>query len=573
MLDLRLYRVTLLPFAIGLIVVAFSLHPRPSALPTPLPPQTFDALGAAKAVPALAKAGSDPGSTADDALARSIEANFADAAFPSVRLATAGVETTAGMRTIDTVIATRAGTGPAIALIADRGQGAATATLLGLATIYGHLVPHHPLILVSTAGGASGMAAAASDLPPGIEAAIVIGAPATTGRNATVAVLPWSTAGAIAPSSLRATVAAAMTATLGVRAVAGPTLTDQLARLALPVTTGEQGPLEAAGIPAVAVTADGESASQSSSAVPTAASIAGYGQGLMTAVAALDNGPALPVAPVRDLSVGSQILDGWGVRLVSGLLVLSLLACCLDVLARARRRRAQIASAIRWVLSLAVPFALAGLFTIFLGLTALLPTAPAVPVTSAQLGVGGTGAAALVSIALLFVLAWALRAAVRERTGAARPAEPVGGAAALLAIGSVLAFVVWLGNPYTALLVIVPLHVWLVALTREAGRSRLAGAAVLILSLAVPLAAVALICAGLGISPFGLLWTMVLLAAGGGLSLGGLLIAAVAAACVLAAAVLLVLAGRTEPLEVSVRGSLGYAGPGSLRGTQSALRR
>src|ERR1700681_2034799 len=71
-LDLRLYRVTLLPFAIGLIVVAFSLHPGPVAPATPVPPQTFDAGQAALAAAGLARAGSDPGSAADDALARRI---------------------------------------------------------------------------------------------------------------------------------------------------------------------------------------------------------------------------------------------------------------------------------------------------------------------------------------------------------------------------------------------------------------------------------------------------------------------------------------------------------------------
>ena len=62
-LDLRLYRVTLLPFALGLIIVAFSLHAGPSALRSSLP-RRFDA-AAAQTLAALAAPG-EPGSAADD---------------------------------------------------------------------------------------------------------------------------------------------------------------------------------------------------------------------------------------------------------------------------------------------------------------------------------------------------------------------------------------------------------------------------------------------------------------------------------------------------------------------------
>src|ERR1700681_2742218 len=73
-LDLRLYRVTLLPFAVGLIVVAFSLHTGPAALPGSLPGAAFDAQAAQAAITRIAPLGSDPppGSAADDTLAQTI---------------------------------------------------------------------------------------------------------------------------------------------------------------------------------------------------------------------------------------------------------------------------------------------------------------------------------------------------------------------------------------------------------------------------------------------------------------------------------------------------------------------
>ena len=74
MLDLRLYRVTLLPFVIALVVVAFSLHPRPGPLTSPPQGVTFNVAEAAGAMRTMAAADRDraPGSADDSALAASI---------------------------------------------------------------------------------------------------------------------------------------------------------------------------------------------------------------------------------------------------------------------------------------------------------------------------------------------------------------------------------------------------------------------------------------------------------------------------------------------------------------------
>jgi hypothetical protein len=224
-----------------------------------------------------------------------------------------------------------------------------------------------------------------------------------------------------------------------------------------------------------------------------------------------------------------------------------------------------------WVLSLAVPFLLAGLFAIFLGSGGLLRATPATPVTTEQLPMGSAGVAALISVGLVFILTWVLRAAVRRR----RPTrEPVGSAAALLATGCMVAFLVWLANPYTALLLIVPLHVWLVALTREYARPPLVGLLVLVASLALPVAALALVCSGAGISASGFAWTLVLLTAGGGLPFAGLLLGAVVCGCAVGAGALLLAPAQPAPEPApGVRRPFGYVGPGSLGGTGSALRR
>ena len=577
MLDLRLYRLTLLPFAIGLVIVAFSLHAGPAPLSGTLPTQGFDAPAAAHVLSRLAAAG-PPGSPTDDALAQQLSAaaspgGFAQAGF-GVRLVPVRAETAVGARTIDVVSATAPGQRPgAVAVLADRANGAATALLIELAVSLRDVVAQRSIVLVSTAGGASGMAATIGALPHGVAAAIVIGGVAGASSGSTLHVTPWSPKG-VAPPTLRVTVEAAL-ATASGRRVGDVSLADQLARIALPLTAGGQGPLGNAGIPAVLAGTGGEVPNDG--AVVSAADLRVMGGAIAAALGALDVAGSLPGAPWRGLSVGGQLLAGWGAQLLGGLALLSLAGCTLDVLARSRRRRTPVLRSVAWVLSFATPFVLAGLFTLFLGAAGLLRATPATVVTPAELPVGTAGTAVLFSVILLFVLAWGLRGYARRRAGGheSGPPPPIGAVAALLATTTVVAFLIWLANPYASLLVVLPAHAWLVALTREEGRRPATGLAVLALSLAPPAAAVALLCTGLGVSPFGLLWTVIVFVGSSGLSLGGLLLAALAAGCAVAAGTALLAPAPPPPpeIQVTVRGPLSYAGPGSLGGTASALRR
>jgi threonine/homoserine efflux transporter RhtA len=123
----------------------------------------------------------------------------------------------------------------------------------------------------------------------------------------------------------------------------------------------------------------------------------------------------------------------------------------------------------------------------------------------------------------------------------------------------------------------VALHLWL-WLASPGLRSRRPLAVAAALLGAVPVAlVVAYYAHSLGLSPLGVLWTGVLLVAGGqitsltgafwallaGCLTGALIIGARAAAP----------ARQSAAGEVTVRGPVSYAGPGSLGGTESALRR
>jgi hypothetical protein len=81
----------------------------------------------------------------------------------------------------------------------------------------------------------------------------------------------------------------------------------------------------------------------------------------------------------------------------------------------------------------------------------------------------------------------------------------------------------------------------------------------------------------LGLDPLELAWMLELLVAGGGISLLAVLVWSVVLGCTAAALVVVLRAtGPRQPDEappITVRGPKTYAGPGSLGGTESALRR
>jgi hypothetical protein len=212
-----------------------------------------------------------------------------------------------------------------------------------------------------------------------------------------------------------------------------------------------------------------------------------------------------------------------------------------------------------------------------LGLVGLLDAPPAL-VAPAVLPITGGGAAALVSTLVVAALAVVgVRLGARSLLRARGPA-PAGGLAAvlgaLLALGAALA---WLVNPYLAGLLLPAAHLWLFAGAPH-GRRRswpawLAVAAGLVLPLLVVLYYATAFAAG----PVDLAWLLLLGAAGGNVSLPTLIVACAYLAA-LAGIVRVVAAQRRIVRQapedpIRTRGPVSYAGPGSLGGTDSALKR
>jgi uncharacterized membrane protein YhaH (DUF805 family) len=284
--------------------------------------------------------------------------------------------------------------------------------------------------------------------------------------------------------------------------------------------------------------------------------------------------PLAPEASSRDLLTSRKIVPIWAVRLFTGALLLTVLITVVDALAALRRRREPIGVWLRWTLAGAVPFVLTALFALALGATGLL-RAPDAPVAPQALPVEWP---ALLAVTLVFALGWVwLRPAVLRllRTDAADRTEPGAGIAVVL-VAVVAAVLMWISNPYAAALLIPALHVWLFALSPELRMPRVARQAAVALG-ALPVVIVAAALAGsLGLGLGDALWELVLLTAGGHISLASVLLWSVAAGCGVSA--LLVAAHGRAPvgedeIPITVRGPKTYAGPGSLGGTESALRK
>jgi hypothetical protein len=628
-LNGRIYRAAFLPLLFALAIAAFSLANRPVPVSSDLAPDAFAGARAFAELQRLAARFPDrrPGSSGDRELAAYVAAQLralggtAGGGF-SVAAHSVQAQTIEGSRTLTTIVARRPGnTGePPIAIIAHRDAAAApaaaaelsaTTVLLELARVFAASETQRTIILVSTSGGSGGNAGArafathaAAWIGAPIDAAIALGdlaAPPT--RLPFLAAL--SEAPGSAPALLTLTVARAIAQQAGV-SPATPTLLDRLAQLSFPLAGGEQGPLLAHGVPAVLLQA-GSELPPPSGASPSAARLEGLGRAVLSAVYALDTGPE--VAGVTggaggletSLPIERKLLPEWAVRLLVLALLLPPLLTTGDGIARLRRRRRSERSLARWTLWVAacgLPFLLAALFAMLLGGLGVL-AAPRPPVPPGALPLRGSAIEALLAVTLVLLLAWlAWPALLRRLALPPRPSAAAAGLALMTVLGA-LAAAVWAIDPFTALLLVPALHLWLLLAAPERpalGRSPSARLApwplVLVVLGAAPLALlIAFYAQRLDLGPGGVAHTALLLLASGRIGVAGAALWSIAAGC-LAAALLLALAppsadsppaggpydGADEHESASIRGGwVGsksfYAGPGSLGGTESALRR
>jgi hypothetical protein len=593
MLDPRIYRAGFVAVALALVVLAFSLQNQPGSLGTTLPPDAFNGQNAYASM--LSVAASDPlrrpGSEGDDALATQVANSLGENGF-SVHKSTFTGRTVDGSRTLVNVTAIRPGisTGT-ILVVAHRdalgspatAELSGTATLIELARDLAGETLNHTVVLASTSGsaGTAGAIRLASTVGGRIDAVIVLGDLATAHVREPI-IVPWSDGQRVAPPLLRNTVAAALGAQTGLRA-GGTSIAGQFVHLAFPLTISEQGPFGARGEPAVLLSLSGERGPAADAAIQGTAQITAMGRTVLQTISALDNGATVP-PPSTYMLLSGKVVPGWAIELFVLALIVPVLLTTVDGVARARRRGHVIWRWVIWVLAGALPFALALLVVLGARLTGAISAAPAGPVGPGAVPLHGAGIAVMAVAACVLVLSFGLlrplviRQAGGQPSAAHHAGEPAsaGAGAAVLLVLCVVTIGIWFTDPIAAALIVPALHLWMWVVTPQV---RLRAPVLLLLflaGLAPPVLVVLYYSHTLGFGPVAVAWDGVLLMAGGDIGVLAALEWCVVLGCVASVAVIAVRAARSDHPEqtpVTVRGPITYAGPGSLGGTESALRR
>ena len=455
MLDPRIYRTGLTAVLLAAIVFAFSLETQPSGRSTNLAPDAFNGGSVFHTVKSLARRYPlpRPGSTADNDLAGLVARSLGRHGF-SVSTDTYNASTVDGTRTLQTVIGQRAGqTNGTIVVVShrdDSGSPAPTAlkgakksaTLPGEAGLSGTAVM---LELGRILQGESLQHDRGADLrervrrvrrdhpsrPAACRAARrrchrprrSCRRPSHPAGRRPLGERPDGGAARAAQHARHRVCTARPGASAGGNAIAA-----QFARLAFPMTISEQGPFASHGIAAVQLSASGERGPAANEPI-SVARLTGFGSAALVAVNALDGGASIP-APTAYLLINDKLVPLWAVRLLVLALILPVLVTTIDGIARARRHGHTIGRWILWVLSAAVPFALAAALARGVKLTGLLKTAPPGPLGAGEVPLHSGGVALLAGIAVLVALGFWLIRPLCLRLAALATGEPRFGPAA-----------------------------------------------------------------------------------------------------------------------------------------------
>ena len=588
MLDPCIYRTGLVVVALAVIVVAFSLGDQQGAIGSTLAPAAFNGQNAYATMTRLAARYPDrrPGSAGDRALAADMTSQLRADGF-SVSARSYSGWTAERTRQLQSVTATLAGPSSGSVVVvahrdALRGPSAAglsgTAVLLELARDLSGETQTRTIVLASISGSLGGVGATelAHTLPGPVDAVIVLGDLAGSDVRQPV-VVPWSNTSLVAPPMLRNTVAAA----LGSQANLSPGSTSlgaQFLHLALPTATTDQSEFNAEGDPSVLLSLSGDH-SPSVDEPTTANQISALGHAVLQTVGALSAGA--PVAPSSTyLWYGGKLVPAWAVRLLVLALIVPVLGATIDGVARARRRGYSIGRWLVWVLSAAAPFALAVLGALALHVLGYIDSVPPGPTTGGVVPMHGSSIAVMAFlvgvIAAGFAVVRPLVISIVDEDGALADLTGPGAAAALLVVLCAATIAIWLRNPFTAVLILPALHLWMWAVGPGVKPRRTVMFGLLAGGLLLPALAIAYYAHALGLTAADTVWSAILQLAGGRV---GPILALEGCALLgcLASLVLITLRSLRErprdELPIAVRGPIGYAGPGSLGGTSSALRR
>jgi hypothetical protein len=588
LIEPRIYRAAFVPALLAVVLVMFSLESRPRPLPQGLAADViFDGEQAAAEARRIASEHPDrsPGSAGDLAAAADVRAAFRSSGFAD------DVQSFEhDGRKLVNVIGRRAGRSRSqVVVIAARdaaddpdvaGSAADTAALIELARVFEGRPSNKTLILASVDGstlGDVGMTELLDELGGTdlADCAIVVSGLGVDGGAP--ALVPWSNDTTLAGIGLQRTAAESLREELEPPGAAASSL-GQLARLAFPLGIGGQGVLLTHGYDAIRISGDGELSDGADFAPVDEDRLGQLGRAALRTVTALDQGPAPERGPRTYVTVAGQVMPGWVLAVLGGTLLLPVLAAGIDAFARARRRRAAVGPWLIWIVTGAMPFLAGWGMAQLLELAGATPEPPPSPVAPHLYPLDGAALVVLAVVVATVAFTWIVLRRFFGPTARKLDAAADSGAGVAVALILVLAGLgLWLLDPFAALVAVPAVHFWALATLIDPPPPRRTRTALIAGGLVLPVLLAIYLLFVLDLDPLGGAWYLLLLTLGGHLGLGAVVVASLFLAVL---GSVMALARRrggpgadAVPEPPTTRGPLSYAGPGSLGGTDSALRR
>jgi Peptidase family M28 len=479
----RIYRAAWLIVAVPVLVAAFSVG-RPDALPPPRAQPFFDGATALQFTTDLATEVPDrsPGSPGQPKAADWVEEVLQGYGFTVERQTFSAEIPGLGTEELVNLVAAAPRTGPAtaqakraIVVLAHRDNvgstpgaddnASGTGALLELARDLGSASLAHPILLVSTDGGAYGGLGAehfAQSRPYAGRIAALLNLDSIGSGDPPRIEFAGDTPRVPSPTLL-ATAGESIEAQSGLEP-RRPGALAQLVDLAFPFSFYEQAPFVSRGVPAITLTT-GESRPRSPEGDTLGnldeQRLGELGRAAQVLVASLDESAEVASGTQSYVYFGTRLLYGWTLQLVLIAALVPFLAATVDLFARCRRRQIAVRPALRSYLSrLAVWLWLGLVFALFVAI-GLLPSGEDRPIGPNTAAAGDWPVAALAAVLGVSVLAWFF---VRPRLTPTRSIarqEELGGHLAAMLVLAIVALVVTAVNPYSLLFLLPSLHAWL----------------------------------------------------------------------------------------------------------------
>ncbi len=528
MFEPRVYRAAFVPALLAVVLTMFSLQSRPRPLAQGLAADVlFDGRVAAAEASRIATAAPDrrPGGTGDAQIAERVARALDGSGFP-VELQRFSH---AGDRLVN-VIGRRAGRSRRqIVVVADRdaavvpdatGSAADTAALIELAHVLEGRPTRKTIVLASVDGGTLGEVGATrllSELPDPdlVDGVLAVSDLASPVRRGPI-VQAWSTGHQRAGIGLQRTVADSIRLELDADPGSVGAL-GQVARLSFPIGIGPQGVLVDGGYDAVRIAGSGELPPPGNGPAEAIDEdiLGALGRATLRTLTALDRGSRPEHGPDSYVIAVNQVMAGWVLALLALTLLLPAVVAAVDAFARARRQQVDVMPWLRWVAAWVAPF-LAGLAVAeLLALAGATPAPPPAPVPPEVLPLDGPALGVLAGVGAAMALGLLLGRflAARPDPRLRRPEAP-GAAVALALVSSVATLLLWLANPYAALLAVPAAHLWLLVLVAGVQPRRRVRALLVALGALAPLIVALYYLIALRIDPLSGAWYLLLLVTG-----------------------------------------------------------